>query len=116
MVKVNKDADKPAISKKADYLFKPGQSGNPSGRPKIPEQVKEMFKAATPTAADMLIKTINDLEAKPELRIECAKYVIDRVYGKATQPMEIDAAKSLFNVNIQVIEQNDKEPAITIDV
>lgn len=68
--------------------FAKGQSGNPSGRPKIPKDVKEMLKAAAPDAAKLLIDTINDSEAPRALRLEAAKTLLDRVYGKATQPIE----------------------------
>lgn len=68
--------------------FKKGQSGNPGGRPKVSQDVKDMLKAAAPEAAQLLIDTINNPTAKAELRIECAKVVMDRVYGKATQPIE----------------------------
>lgn len=68
--------------------FKKGQSGNPGGRPKGDPAVKEMLKAATADAAKLLIDTINNPAAKLEQRIECAKVVMDRVYGKATQQIE----------------------------
>ena len=68
--------------------FEKGQSGNPSGRPKVDKNVKEMLKAAAPKAAALLIETIEDPKVKMELRIRCAETVLDRVYGKATQPIE----------------------------
>lgn len=68
--------------------FQKGQSGNPGGRPKIPKDVKEMLKAAAPDAAQLLIDTINDEQVTRSLRIEAAKVLLDRVYGKAAQPIE----------------------------
>lgn len=68
--------------------FEKGKSGNPRGRPKIPPDVRDMFKAATPAAAKLLIKTIDDEDAPLALRMDAAKTVIDRVYGKATQPID----------------------------
>lgn len=68
--------------------FKKGRSGNPNGRPVIPQEVKEMLRAATPKAARLLIDTIEDDKAKLETRLDCAKTVLDRVYGKASQPID----------------------------
>ena len=68
--------------------FEKGKSGNPRGRPKIPPDVRDMFKAATPAAAKLLIKTIDDEDAPLALRMDAAKTILDRVYGKASQPIE----------------------------
>lgn len=68
--------------------FQKGQSGNPGGRPRIAGDVKAMLKAAAPDAARVLIDTINDVQAARSLRIEAAKVLLDRVYGKAAQPIE----------------------------
>ena len=51
-----------------------------------------MLKAATGDAARLLISTVNDPEAKLELRIRCAETILDRVYGRAAQPIEADGA------------------------
>lgn len=47
-----------------------------------------MLKAATPEAAGLLIATMKDSAVKPELRISCANEILNRVYGKATQPID----------------------------
>ena len=39
--------------------FLPGNNANPSGRPKIPAEVKEILKAACPDAARELVKFIH---------------------------------------------------------
>lgn len=68
--------------------FKKGMSGNPGGRPKVPEQVREMLKAATPRAAALLIACIDDENMPIKDRMDAAKTVLDRVYGKPTQPID----------------------------
>jgi len=71
--------------------FEKGKSGNPSGRKKVPDDIKEMLRGATPAACKLLCDTINDTDAKIELRIKCSEIVLDRVYGKPQQAVEVDA-------------------------
>lgn len=77
--------------------FAQGISGNPGGRPKIPDEVKEMLKANTLPAVNTLVTIMQDKKAKHADRIRCAETVLDRVYGKAAQPIvgdsEADAIK-----------------------
>ena len=75
--------------------FVKGKSGNPNGRPKIPEDVKKMLKAATPKAAKLLIDTVTDEKASINVRLDAAKEILNRVYGKATQPIDGDLDTTL---------------------
>ena len=74
-----------------DGYFKPGNKIGNKGRPKMPDDIKAMLKGATPDACRLLCETINDTEAKLELRIRCSEIVLDRVYGKPQQAVEVDA-------------------------
>lgn len=66
------------------------------GRKKIPEDVRKMFVDATPEAAHLLIETMHNTEAPLKMRIDCANTIIERVYGKAAQPLTTaDEAESL---------------------
>lgn len=70
--------------------FVKGTSGNPTGRPKIPEDVKTMLKSATVEAAELLISTVKDPHVQISYRIDAAKEILNRVYGKPTQPLDAD--------------------------
>lgn len=74
-------------------------AGNKSGgRKKIPDDVKDMLRAASAEAVQLLIDTMRDTDTRRELRVSCAETIIDRVYGKATQPIDggIDATVSII--------------------
>ena len=63
----------------------------PGGRKKVPDDIKTMLAGATPDACKLLCDTVNDPEAKLELRIKCSEILLDRVYGKPQQAVEVDA-------------------------
>jgi hypothetical protein len=83
--------------------FKPGQSGNPTGRPKMPDEVKEAIKANTLPAVNTLIEIMQT--GKPELKIKAAEIILDRAYGKAAQPIVGDNEHDPVSVNILNPEQ-----------
>lgn len=92
-------------AKKNGTSFKPGQSGNPAGRPKMSEEAKqasrdalEMLRAAAPDAVALLLNVMQDSSVKLDLRTKCAESVMDRVYGKASQPIE-----GSFGAEIKVV-------------
>ena len=71
--------------------FLPGQSGNPSGRPKMPEEVKEAFRAASSDACRVLCDIVNDFSAKDSDRIRAAEVILDRAWGRPVQAVDVDA-------------------------
>lgn len=81
-------ADNKPTGRDSAGRFVKGMSGNPKGMKPMPQEVKEMLKAAAPEAVKLLTDTMHDPKAKIDLRVKCAETVLDRVYGKATQPIE----------------------------
>lgn len=65
--------------------FLPGNPGG--GRPKIPDDVKEATRAACPKAVAVLVALLDD--KKSLIRLEAAKTLLDRAYGKPTQMQDI---------------------------
>lgn len=82
---------------KPDHLWKPGQSGNPAGKPKGARHFSTLIKEAitkvandTGTSDDILI--IQALVAKAkDGDLKAVDMVLDRVDGKAEQTINLDA-------------------------
>ena len=72
--------------------FLPGTVPNPGGRPKIPQEVKEAIKAACPEAVQVLIELLHD--KKSLIRLEAAKTLLDRGYGKPETMSKIELTGS----------------------
>ena len=84
--------------------FKPGQSGNPHGRPKRREtiearrvvaDVKAAARELTPVAMDTLEKAMTDQRAPWSAKITAAIAVLDRGWGKPEQT--VSANVSVFD-------------------
>lgn len=70
--------------------FAPGQSGNPGGRPKGSARIRELIAERGEELVNGLFEIAMDTEADPKARIMATKELLDRGYGKATQPVDGD--------------------------
>jgi hypothetical protein len=69
--------------------FKPGKSGNPDGRPKLPPELKDTLRGLSPRAVEILTEIMENPESQPAARIRAAEIILNRAYGMPLQ--EIDA-------------------------
>lgn len=81
--------------------FVPGKSGNPSGRPKMPEELREAFRAHAPIALKTLVDVMTTGE-KDSDRVKASEIILDRGYGKASQPIDatLEGAIQVINVGL----------------
>ena len=75
------------------HLFKPGQSGNPSGRPKQNPDAVAILKAAVPDAVRRLVALSQSDNEK--IALQAATAILDRVWGKPMQAQEIRMEASM---------------------
>lgn len=87
----------------AKYGFKPGQSGNPAGRPKLPEDVKAALQAATPAAVATLVEIMTSGKSE-DTRVKAAGIILDRVYGKAAAQVDV-RVHDVGAIHLQLLEE-----------
>jgi hypothetical protein len=63
--------------------FAPGQSGNPGGRPKgLTRRVRELVGEDGELIADYMLSVMTDEGARTAERLEAARWLADRGFGK----------------------------------
>ena len=68
--------------------FKKGQSGNPKGRPKENAEIKALARTFAAEAVETLAGWMRTADAKASVAASMA--LLDRGYGKPTQPVSGD--------------------------
>ena len=96
--------------------FKPGESGNPAGRPKGRRDYATVYKEALMKLAELNGKTPDELEVelltnaiinarKGDYRFY--KDVVDRMYGSAQQNIDVMSAGDKLETNVIVFKNFD---------
>ncbi|REC87101.1 hypothetical protein DXT57_07825 [Stenotrophomonas maltophilia] len=68
--------------------FKPGQSGNPSGRPKVDFEVRQLAREYGQEAIEKLVAIMRG--DNPALAKAASEALLDRGYGKPVQSVGVD--------------------------
>lgn len=83
--------------------FKPGQSGNPGGRPKRTKEEKDalqMIRALCPLAAEKLREIIENPDVKVSDQLRAIEIIFERTYGRAyaTETGDNEPVKVIIDV------------------
>ena len=66
--------------------FQAGQSGNPGGRPKGLDEIKRLAQEHSPAAVYRLVDWMQS--DNPKASVSAAQALLERGYGKPSQPIE----------------------------
>lgn len=82
--------------------FRPGQSGNPGGRPKWLKEVQRLAESKCPEAIEDLYQIAKNAhgDVKYVERITAWKEILDRGLGKAKQQTEITTGGNLDELSL----------------
>jgi len=103
--------------------FRPGLSGNPSGRPRRPAAIearqvvvdaKALARECAPEAVSTLKAIMVNEKAPPAARITAAMALLDRGYGKPRQEVEI-RKPNLDRLTDEELEQLERLTALMYD-
>ena len=69
--------------------FVKGICPNPAGRPKLPDSIKDAFKALAPESIEVLRQIMQNKEARDGDRLRAAEIILNRGYGTPVQSIEL---------------------------
>jgi hypothetical protein len=99
--------------------WKPGQSGNPSGRPKgrqsdiLARTAKQRAELYVDQAFNLLSKAVRDKDSPMAARVSAANAILDRAYGKA--PQDVNVRGSVEYHIISLLKAIDNQDVKQID-
>jgi hypothetical protein len=86
--------------RRPDGTFAPGCSGNAGGRPKTIETVRDLARAHTQAALETLVEIASSGESE-SARVSAASAILDRGWGKPTQPLAGDAEMAPIDMTVE---------------
>lgn len=73
-------AENDTLGRDSDGKFAKGQSGNPSGRAKMPAEIRDILSSNSEKAVKAIVKFMDDDD--PRVALRAAEALLDRTYGK----------------------------------
>ena len=85
--------------------FQPGTATpNPGGRPRVPDELRAIFEAASTEAARKLAELVHDDD--PRVALVASNAILDRVLGKPAQQVNASAAShDLGRIHLEALQE-----------
>ena len=98
--------NKKTVGKKG---FQPGKSGNPGGRPKTLQEVRDAFRLHTITARDTLVSILENEEKKDSDRIRAAEVLLNRAWGTPEQSVAVSGGLTTATVDTSKLPKEKQD-------
>ena len=89
--------------------FKPGQSGNPGGRPTMPDELKVKIRSEIPGVVDFWIDTYKNPNESFINRNKAAENLVAYGYGKAKEIIDMDINGKIDGMVVEIVRKIDNE-------
>jgi hypothetical protein len=88
------------MTRRTNGQWAPGRSGNPGGRPDGVGEVRELARKHTAEAIERLVQEMNNGDTS-HARIAAANALLDRGWGKVTQPIGGDSEMPPVQMSVE---------------
>lgn len=90
--------------------FQKGVSGNPGGKPKLPEDIVALARSASPAILQRLIDfATGKRDCEPQVQIRAAEAVLNRAWGTPRQSVDVTAEGVTFVMRLPSVSSNADE-------
>lgn len=89
--------------------FQPGQSGNPGGRPSMPDELKVKIRSEIPRVVDFWIATYQNESENFQNRNKAAENLVAYGYGKPKESVDVDLSGRVEGITIEIVKKIDAD-------
>lgn len=75
--------------------WKKGESGNPSGRPKVVKEVRDLARKHGSDAIDRLVELMRDTDKR--VAVQACVALLDRGYGRPPQSLDMTVEQAVIS-------------------
>ena len=119
---VTEEKEQDSVNEQYPNRFKPGQSGNPAGRPKKTKEEEVMLsqlKALTPLALEKMEKMLKNDHVAALAKVRIIEIILERTFGKVESAVKVtntqesvEAAQAELEVIFASFDQSSEDGVI----